>query len=107
MARIAFGRVADFEPGDVFAGHRIEGVAGRGGIGVVYRALQIDLERLVALKVIAPHLSQDEAFRERLVAESRTAAAIDHPHVLPIHCAGESDGSLYIATARTRRSGAS
>ena len=89
--------MADFEPGDVFAGHRIEGVAGRGGMGVVYRALQIDLERPVALKVIAPHLAQDEAFRERFVAESRTAAAIDHPHVLPIYYAGESDGTLYIA----------
>jgi hypothetical protein len=91
------GHVADFEPGDVFAGHRIEGVAGRGGMGVVYRAIQIDLDRPVALKVIAPHLAQDEAFRERFVAESRTAAAIDHPHVLPIYYAGESDGTLYIA----------
>jgi hypothetical protein len=90
-------RVADFEPGDVFAGHRIEGVAGRGGMGVVYRAIQIDLDRPVALKVIAPHLAQDEAFRERFVGESRTAAAIDHPHVLPIYYAGEGDGTLYIA----------
>jgi serine/threonine protein kinase len=91
------GGVADFEPGDVFAGHRIEGVAGRGGMGVVYRAIQIDLDRRVALKVIAPHLAQDEDFRQRFVAESRTAAAIDHPHVLPIYYAGESDGTLYIA----------
>jgi hypothetical protein len=89
--------VADFEPGEVFAGHRIEGVAGRGGMGVVYRAIQIDLDRPVALKVIAPHLAQDEGFRERFVAESRTAAAIDHPHVLPIYYAGEDDGTLYIA----------
>src|SRR3954468_8491068 len=89
--------VTDFGPGDVFAGHRIEGVAGRGGMGVVYRAIQIDLDRPVALKVIAAHLAQDEALRERLLAESRTAAAIDHPHVLPIYYAGESDGTLYIA----------
>jgi hypothetical protein len=89
--------VTDFEPGDVFAGHRIEGVAGRGGMGVVYRAIQIDLDRPVALKVIAPHLAQDEAFRKRFVAESRVAAAIDHPHVLPIYYAGESDGTLFIA----------
>jgi len=93
----SLGRVTDFAPGDVFAGHRIEGVAGRGGMGVVYRAIQVDLDRPVALKVIAPHLAQDEAFRERFVAESRTAAAIDHPHVLPIYYAGESDGTLYIA----------
>src|SRR4051794_17239907 len=93
----SLGRVTDFGPGDVFAGHRIEAVAGRGGMGVVYRAIQIDLDRPVALKVIAPHLAQDEAFRERFVAESRTAAAIDHPHVLPIYYAGSSDGTLYIA----------
>src|SRR5436189_404736 len=93
----SLSRVTDFEPGDVFAGHRIEGVAGRGGMGVVYRAIQIDLDRPVALKVIAPHLAQDEAFRERFVAESRTAAAIDDPHVLPIYYAGESEGTLYIA----------
>ena len=89
--------MTDFGPGDVFAGHRIEGVAGRGGMGVVYRAIQIDLDRPVALKVIAPHLAQDEAFRKRFIAESRLAAAIDHPHVLPIYYAGEGDGTLYIA----------
>jgi hypothetical protein len=93
----SLGAVADFEPGDLFAGHRIEGVAGRGGMGVVYRAIQIDLDRPVALKVIAAHLAEDESFRERFVAESRAAAAIDHPHVLPIYYAGESEGTLYIA----------
>src|SRR4051794_14255522 len=93
----SLGCVTDFGPGDGFAGHRIEGVAGRGGMGVVYRAIQIDLDRPVALKVIAPHLAQEEGFRERFVAESRTAAAIDDPHVLPIYYAGESDGTLYIA----------
>src|SRR3954452_12379046 len=66
-------------------------------MGVVYRAIQIDLDRPVALKVIAPQLAQDESFRERFVAESRAAAAIDHPHVLPIYYAGESDGTLYLA----------
>jgi serine/threonine protein kinase len=90
-------RVADLQPGDVFAGHRIDRVAGRGGMGIVYRAIQIDLDRPVALKLIAPHLAEDEEFRSRFVAESRAAAAIDHPHVLPIHYAGESDGTLYIA----------
>jgi hypothetical protein len=93
----SLGRVTEFDPGDVFAGHRIEGVAGRGGMGVVYRAIQIDLDRPVALKVIARHLAQDEGFRARFVAESRVAAAIEHPHVLPIYYAGESDGTLYIA----------
>src|SRR4051795_2550696 len=93
----SLGPVTDFGPGDVFAGHRIEGVAGRGGMGVVYRAIQIDLDRPVALKVIAPHLAQDESVLERFVAEWPAAAAIDHPHVLPIYYAGESDGTLYLA----------
>jgi Protein kinase domain len=83
--------------GDIFAGHRIEGVAGRGGMGVVYRATQLDLERPVALKLIAPQLAQDPSFRERFVRESRIAAAIDHPHVIPIYYAGEQDGALYLA----------
>ena len=66
-------------------------------MGVVYRATQLDLDRPVALKLIAPELSQDEGFRERFVRESRIAAAIDHPHVIPIYYAGEEDGTLYLA----------
>ena len=66
-------------------------------MGVVYRAIQLDLDRPVALKLISPALAQEDAFRERFVRESRAAAAIDHPHVIPIHYAGESDGALYIA----------
>jgi len=89
--------VSDLSEGDVFAGHRIEGVAGRGGMGVVYRARQLDLDRLVALKLIAPALAQDDGFRERFIAESRAAAAIEHPNVVPIYYAGDADGRLYIA----------
>src|SRR6476659_2639839 len=85
------------QPGAVFAGHRIEGLAGRGGMGVVYRATQLDLERLVALQLIAPQLAQDTEFRDRFVRESRAAASIDHPNVIPIFYTGESDGALYIA----------
>ncbi len=66
-------------------------------MGVVYRATQLDLERTVALKVIAPALAEDPEFRARFVRESRTAASIDHPNVLPIYYAGEHDGVLYIA----------
>jgi YVTN family beta-propeller protein len=89
--------VPELRPGDVFAGHRITGVAGRGGMGVVYRAVQLDLDRAVALKLIAPQLAEDQSFRERFVRESRLAAAIDHPNVIPIYYTGEHEGALYIA----------
>ncbi|MCW3000961.1 MAG: serine/threonine protein kinase, partial [Conexibacter sp.] len=87
----------ELQAGDVFAGHRIIGIAGRGGMGVVYRAEQLDLERPVALKLIATPLARDDAFRERFVRESRAAAAIDHPNVIPVYSAGEEDGRLYLA----------
>jgi hypothetical protein len=89
--------VPELREGDEFAGHRILGVAGRGGMGVVYRALQLDLDRPVALKLIAPHLAEDTSFRERFARESRAAASIDHPNVIPIYYTGEHDGTLYIA----------
>ncbi|WP_187368996.1 serine/threonine-protein kinase [Baekduia soli] len=88
---------SELQAGDVFAGHRISGVAGRGGMGVVYRALQLDLQRPVALKLIAAPLARDEDFRERFVRESRAAAAIDHPNVIPVYSAGEDAGRLYLA----------
>ena len=92
------GSVPALHEGDEFAGHRILGIAGRGGMGVVYRALQLDLDRPVALKLIAPQLAEDPDFRERFVRESRAAASIDHPNVIPIYYTGESDeGALYIA----------
>ncbi len=92
------GPVPALHEGDEFAGHRILGIAGRGGMGVVYRALQLDLDRPVALKLIAPQLAEDPDFRERFVRESRAAASIDHPNVVPIYYTGESDdGALYIA----------
>ncbi len=88
--------MSDFETGAVFAGHRIEAVAGRGGMGVVYRAVQLDLDRLVALKLIAAQFAQDDEFRERFVRESRAAASIDHPNVIPIYYTGEAEDQLYI-----------
>ena len=92
------GSVPSLHEGDEFAGHRILGIAGRGGMGVVYRALQLDLDRPVALKLIAPQLAEDPDFRERFVRESRAAASIDHPNVIPIYYTGASDeGALYIA----------
>jgi DNA-binding beta-propeller fold protein YncE len=89
--------MADLAPGDVFAGHRIEDVAGRGGMGVVYRATQLALDRTVALKLITPALAGDPEFRARFVRESRAAASIEHPNVIPIFSAGEEQDVLYIS----------
>jgi serine/threonine protein kinase len=78
--------------GDVIAGYRVDAVAGRGGMGVVYRAYDQDLERVVALKVIAPALAGSADFRARFKRESRTAASIRNPNVITIYRAGEEDG---------------
>lgn len=79
------------------AGYRIEAVAGRGGMGVVYQARQVALDRTVALKLIAPDLARDDAFRARFARESRIAASLDHPNVIPVYEAGEDGDRLYIA----------
>jgi len=89
--------VSELATGTVFAGHRIEDVAGRGGMGVVYRAAQLALDRTVALKVIAPGLLDDGTMRARFVRESKVAASIDHPNVIPIYYAGDEGGIAYIA----------
>jgi serine/threonine protein kinase len=80
----------------VFAGCRVKAVIGRGDMGVVYRAEELALQRPVALKLILPEFSEDEHFRERFRRESRIAAAIDHPNVIPVFDAGEEKGALYI-----------
>ncbi len=85
------------ELGTQFAGYRIDGVVGRGGMGVVYRATELALDRPVALKLIAPELAGDASFRERFLRESRLAASIDHAGILPVYAAGEADGELYLA----------
>jgi serine/threonine protein kinase len=84
-------------PGEQLAGYQIEEQIGRGGMAVVYRALDLRLGRPVALKVLAPHLGEDEAFRQRFIRESRAAAGVDHPHIVPVFEAGEADGVLFIA----------
>jgi len=88
--------VTDVLEGAHIAGCRIESVAGRGGMGIVYRATQLSLGRPVALKLIAPEHAADANFRERFQRESRMAAAIDHPNVIPVYEAGEEDGRLYL-----------
>ena len=83
--------------GTELAGYRIEGVLGRGGMSVVYRAHDLRLKRKVALKLLAPELAEDERFRERFLRESQLAASLDHPNVVPVYEAGELEGLLYIA----------
>ncbi|MGX2998564.1 serine/threonine-protein kinase [Streptomyces sp. JNUCC 64] len=83
--------------GSQVAGYRVEGEIGRGGMAVVYRARDLRLDRTVALKLLAPELARNDTFRRRFTHESRVAAAIDHPHIVPVFEAGEADGVLYIA----------
>ncbi|MEU9128839.1 serine/threonine-protein kinase [Kitasatospora sp. NPDC048540] len=83
--------------GTQIAGYQVEREIGRGGSAVVYQARDLRLNRTVALKLLAPQLAQNDDFRRRFIHESRVAAAIDHPHIVPIFAAGEADGLLYIA----------
>lgn len=83
--------------GTRIAGYLVESEIGRGGMAVVYRAKDLRLDRTVALKLLAPELARNDTFRRRFTHESRVAAAIDHPHIVPVFEAGETDGVLYIA----------
>ena len=83
--------------GATVAGYRIQSLIGRGGMSIVYLAEHVQLGRQVALKLLAPVLSADSEFRERFAHESRRAAEVDHPNVVPIFDAGEADGQLFIA----------
>src|SRR3954470_14138664 len=86
----------ELRPGEEFAGHRIDGVLGRGGMGVVYRVTDLRLNRAVALKGITPAPSADEDFRRRFQRESQLAAAVRPQNVVTIYQAGEADGLLFV-----------
>jgi outer membrane protein assembly factor BamB len=88
--------------GPELAGYRSEELIGRGGMGEVYRAVDLRLGRPVALKVLAAVVAEDDRFRERLLRESRLAASLDHPNVIPIYEAGEQGGRLFIAMRYVR-----
>jgi hypothetical protein len=90
-------RRVDLSAGDEFAGYRIERSLGRGGMGVLYLAIEPGLERRVALKLIAPEAAADDVFARRFAEESRIAASIEHPNVVPIYAAGEEGGIPFIA----------
>jgi tRNA A-37 threonylcarbamoyl transferase component Bud32 len=85
------------EAGTTVDGYRVERMIGRGGMGVVYEAVQTSIKRRVALKVLRPELADDPEFVERFRREARLQASIEHPHVLEVYEAGESDQGLFLA----------
>ncbi len=87
----------DVEAAFEAAGYRIEAVIGRGGVGTVYRAVQLTLQRDVALKLLTAEQSADSSFRQMFLDESILAASLDHPHIVPVYDAGEVEQVLYMA----------
>ncbi len=87
----------DVTAGVQVAGYRLAEHIGWGGMAVVCRAYDVRLDRWVALKILAPEIARDSSFRQRFIFESRAAAAVDHPHIIPVFEAGEADGVLFIA----------
>src|SRR5690242_20073644 len=77
--------------------YTIEGEIGRGGMGVVYRARDEQLQRTVAVKVLPPELAFQPEIRERFAREARTAARLSHPHIVPIYAVGEAAGLVYFS----------
>ncbi|WP_077080655.1 serine/threonine-protein kinase [Mycobacterium numidiamassiliense] len=82
--------------GTPFGRYTLTELLGRGGMGEVWRAYDPEMDRVVALKVLAPSFANDRAFQERFRREARSAAGLDEPHVVPIHDFGEVDGRLYV-----------
>ncbi|HEY1622069.1 MAG TPA: protein kinase [Streptosporangiaceae bacterium] len=96
------GVSGEFAQGSQVAGYRLEEQIGHGGMAVVFRAYDARLDRRVALKILAPALASDDAFRQRFIRESRAAAAVDDPHIIPVYEAGEERGVLFIAMRLVR-----
>jgi serine/threonine protein kinase len=87
---------AELSDGQTFGGYHIIELVGAGGMGLVYRAEQRILGRMVALKVIRPEIAESGDYRSRFLREARLAAAVDHPNVVSVFDAGEQDGRLYL-----------
>jgi serine/threonine protein kinase len=85
------------EQGTMVGAFRVEGLLGKGGMATVYRAIQVRLDRPVALKVLNPALAADESFVKRFRIEGINAARLDHPNIVPIYEAGEEDGHAFLA----------
>src|SRR5262245_2333363 len=90
------------ERGAIVGSYRVEGILGRGGMGVVYSAQHVSLDRRVALKVLADDLGSSPEFVERFRREGRLQASLDHPHAVTVYEAGESEHGLYLATQLVR-----
>ncbi len=99
--REAISRTLETVPGElrlgtVFAGHEIEALVGKGGMGIVYRGAHVQLGRVDAIKVIAPQFAREPEFRQRFVRESRLASGLQHVNLLRVYDAGEESGLLYL-----------
>ena len=90
------------DKGTTLAGYRIDGILGQGGMGVVYEATQLSLDRVVALKVLAPHLTEDITFIQRFQREGQIQAKIDHPHIVTVFDSGKTDAGFFIAMRLVR-----
>jgi hypothetical protein len=99
---VATGGPGVLEKGTTLAGYRIDGVLGQGGMGVVYEATQLSLDRVVALKVLASHLGDDPSFLTRFQREGRIQAGIDHPHIVTVYDSGSSEHGFFIAMRLVR-----
>jgi tetratricopeptide (TPR) repeat protein/predicted Ser/Thr protein kinase len=89
------GRMRSFAAGEMFGRYRLETELGRGGMGVVWRARQLDLDRPVAIKMLLTGTSADDRRRRRFIAEARAVAKLDHPNIVSIHEVGEQDGVMF------------
>jgi serine/threonine-protein kinase len=94
--------MADSLVGKKVGDYRLASIIGRGGMGVVYEAHDLALNRTVALKLLAPELLQDATARARFQREIRSAVAIEHPHVVPVYAAGYDEGFFFLAMRYVR-----
>jgi serine/threonine-protein kinase len=94
---VGTGRFVALKPGLIIAGYRIEAVLGHGGMGQVYRATQLSMNRGVAFKVLSPKLAGNPRFRERFLREARAAGRLHHPNLIAVHDVGEADGMMYFS----------